>query len=154
MIMIVPKVVIVGSGTGDKLPALIKCSSWRASKIASENQVQLLACSCGLISKPGGTAFTGALQPVASGRWGSTTCEGSSSRGRKTLISNLRCLAAFPFMGKASEVNPEEESGVEPLRQLDVDVDFLLPAPAANRVPDVLLCVPLGFSSLGSPESP
>ena len=46
-------------------------------------------------------------------------------------------------MGKASEVNSEEKTGVEPLRQPDVDIDFLLAAPAANRVPDVLLCVPL-----------
>ena len=46
-------------------------------------------------------------------------------------------------MGKASEVNSEEKSGVEPLRQVDVDIDFLLAARAANRVPDVLLCVSL-----------
>ena len=78
------------------------------------------------------------------------------------MISNLRCLVAYPFMGKASEVNPEEKSGVESLRQLDVDIDFLLAAPAANRVPDVLLwflwIAPArrrgGFWSLGSPESP
>ena len=46
-------------------------------------------------------------------------------------------------MGKASEVNPEEKSGVGTLRQQDVDIDFLLAAAAANRVPNVLLCVPL-----------
>ena len=52
MIMIVPKVVIAGSGTGDKLPVLIKCSSWRASQIAPDNQVQLLKCSCGTALSP------------------------------------------------------------------------------------------------------
>ena len=89
--------------------------------MASDNQVQLLACSSGLVSKPGGTASTDrrrgeggypALQNQSlRADGGSSTWEGSSSRGRKTLISNLRCLAAYPATGKASGVNPEEKSG-------------------------------------------
>ena len=81
------------------------------------------------------------------GRWGSLTWEGSPSRGRKTLTSNLRCLAAYPVTGKASGVNPEEKSGVEPLRRLVVNFDFFPAAPAAKLVPDVLLRSPLDHTS-------
>ena len=36
---------------------------------------------------------------------------------------------------------------MEPLRQLDVDIDFLLAVSAANLVPNVLLCIPLDRTS-------
>ena len=100
----VPRDVMAGGGSGDKLPLPIKCSQW--SPIASENQVQLLAFPCGLATIPSGTVSTnrrrgkkratGASKPDASSRWGSSTLVGSSSRRRKTPISNLRCLAAIP----------------------------------------------------------
>jgi len=48
---------------------------------------------------------------------------------------------------KATGVNPETKSGVEPLRQLDVSHDSLLAAPAAKLVPNVLLCAPLDYTS-------
>ena len=34
------------------------------------------------------------------------------AKRRETVISNLHCLAAYPFTGKASGVNPEEKSTV------------------------------------------
>lgn len=43
---------------------------------------------------------------------GSSTWEGSPSRGRKALISNIGCFAAYPTTGKASGVNPKEKLGV------------------------------------------
>ena len=54
----VSKVVTAGGGSGDKLPLPIKFSQWRASQIASDNQVQLLAFPCGLATKPGETVST------------------------------------------------------------------------------------------------
>lgn len=44
-------------------------------------------------------------------------------------------------------VNPEDKSGVEPLRRLVVNYDFLPAAPAAKLVPNVSLCVPLDHTS-------
>ena len=47
-----------------------------------------------------------------------------------------------------------------PARRLDVDIDFLLAAPATNLVLDLLLCIPLDHTGeadrgiLGSVESP
>ena len=49
------EVVKAGGDSGDKLPLPIKCSQWRTSQTASDNQVQLLAFTCGLATKPGGT---------------------------------------------------------------------------------------------------
>ena len=37
---------------------------------------------------------------------------------RETPLSNLRCLAAYPFMGKASGENPEDESSLGPVKSL------------------------------------
>ncbi|KAK3875478.1 hypothetical protein Pcinc_019653 [Petrolisthes cinctipes] len=79
--------------------------------------------------------------------WGSSAWEGSSSRGRKTPITNPRCLVGYLIAGKASGANPEDKSGVEPRRRLDVDINFLPAAPAAKLVPDVLLYFPLGYIS-------
>lgn len=52
------KVVMPRSGSGDKLPLLIKCVSWRASQVAFDNRIQLLAFTCGLATEPGGTVST------------------------------------------------------------------------------------------------
>ena len=46
-----------GGGGGDKRPLLKKCSHGTRTSIASDNQVQLLAFSCGLVFKPGGTVL-------------------------------------------------------------------------------------------------
>ena len=85
-------------------------AQWLASHIASDNQVQLLAFSCGLVPKPGGSdstdrrrgerRLTGAYKPVASGRWGSSTLVGNLSRRRITLNKNLHCLVGTPICGK------------------------------------------------------
>jgi len=53
-----PMVVIAGDGSGDKLPLQIKCLQWLASPTVSDNQVRLLAYSCWVATKPGGTAST------------------------------------------------------------------------------------------------
>jgi len=37
---------------------------------------------------------------------------------RETPLSNLRCLAAYPFMGKASGENPEDKSSLGPVKSL------------------------------------
>jgi hypothetical protein len=37
---------------------------------------------------------------------------------RETPLSNLRCLAAYPFMGKASGENPEDKSSLGPAKSL------------------------------------
>ena len=81
---------------------------WLAPQTASINQVQLLACSrrnCFYWQEKGWRRISGALKPVAWGRWGSSAVEGSSPRGRKTLITNLRSLAGYPTAGKARGVN-------------------------------------------------
>lgn len=44
-------------------------------------------------------------------------------------------------------VNPDTKSGVEPLRRLDVNLDFLPAAPTAKLVPDVPLWIPLDHTS-------
>ena len=49
------KVVKARGDSGDKLPLPIKCSQWRMSQTATDNQVYLLALTCGLATKPGGT---------------------------------------------------------------------------------------------------
>jgi hypothetical protein len=37
---------------------------------------------------------------------------------KETPLSNLRCRAAYPFMGKASGENPEDKSSVGPVKFL------------------------------------
>jgi hypothetical protein len=37
---------------------------------------------------------------------------------RETPLSNLHCLVAHPFMGKASGENPEDKSILEPVKSL------------------------------------
>ena len=49
--------------------------------------------------------------------------------------------------GKATGVNPDRKSGVEPLRRLDVDYDFLPATPASKLVPNVMLSIPLDPTS-------
>ncbi|XP_076469990.1 uncharacterized protein LOC143300280 [Babylonia areolata] len=84
-------------------------------------------------------------KPDASDRWSSSAWESSPSRGRKTLTLNLRCLAAYPVTGKASGVNPEENSGVGAPKAVGRCTDFLPAAPAAKLVPNVSLCVPSDY---------
>ena len=69
-------------------------------------------------------------------------CEGSPSRGRKTLISNLCCLAAIPDLRKASGVNLKDKSGVEPLRRMAGAQQFL---PAASAVELAPSCIGSSF---------
>jgi hypothetical protein len=37
---------------------------------------------------------------------------------RETPLSNLRCLAAYPFMGNASGENHEDKSSLGPVKSL------------------------------------
>lgn len=45
------------------------------------------------------------------GRWVSLVLEDNHSRGRKTLILNLRCLVRFLVIGKTSRINPGKKFG-------------------------------------------
>ena len=57
-------------------------------------------------------------------------------------ISNLHCLAAIPNLRKASGVNLENNSGVEPLRRMAGAQHFL---PAASAVDVALSCIGSSF---------
>ena len=46
---------------------------------------------------------------------------------RETPLSNLRCLAAYPFMGKASGENPEDKSSLEPVKSFLCFQENLIP---------------------------
>ena len=95
-----------GGGDRDKLLSPIKSFQWHASQIASYDWLSNSWPSRGetvFTNRRGQGRITGALKPAASGRWTLSALEGSSSRGRKTLISNLRCLAAIPNPGKGSK---------------------------------------------------
>ena len=68
----------------------------------------------------------------------------SKAKERKSLTPNLRCLAAISTHGKGlMEVTPEQKSGEESLRRLDVSGGFLPATPAAKLFPDVMPCIPL-----------
>ena len=92
------RVVVAGDGCGVKLPLPIKFSHTACVLVASDNQVQLLGHgllvrlslearrTCFYWQEKGRRrGFSGALTPVASGRWDSLAWEGSSKRRRKTL---------------------------------------------------------------------
>ncbi|KAI8505331.1 hypothetical protein Bbelb_174400 [Branchiostoma belcheri] len=74
----------------------------------------------GVWTRPGAREPDPQLWANSTGRRSSLALEGSPSRGRKTLISNLRCLAAIPTLGKAMGVNPDRKSGVVYVRRLSV----------------------------------
>ena len=76
---------------------------------------------------------------------------GNPPRGRKTLILNLRYLAAIPCLGKASGDNLEEKSQRSGTPQAS-QLGFSLAAPVAKLVPSVLHCFPLNGSHLQGRE--
>ena len=79
---------------------------------------------------------TCAPKPAALGRWGSSAWEGSSSRGRKTLTLNLRCLAAISNHGKGFRSKPQANPELESLRQLVVVYNIVLATPATALMPN------------------
>ena len=94
--------------------------------------------------RKGNRRVSGALKPAASGRWDSLTyLLGCSSRGRKTLISNLCCLVDYLRTGKAKGVNPERKSGVGDPKAVHCRLDYALAPPTAALVPNYIgLSVP------------
>ena len=104
---------------------------------------------------------TGALKPVARGRWDSSALEGSSSRGRKTLIPNLRCLAAIQKRLQEGHLEEKTRSGAP---KAVVAALRLHPATAAVDLAQVVLVHPFplilpatprgGHCSVGCPVSP
>ena len=87
---------------------------------------------------------------------GLATWEGSSPRGRKTLSSNLRCLAEVMGMTKARGVKPDRKSGVESLRRLVPVLQNLPATPAAKLAPTVSACpfrwIPSARLERGGPD--
>ena len=95
--------------------------------------------------RKGDRRVSGALKPAASGRWDSLTYLLScSSKGRKTLISNLCCLVDYLRKGKAKRVNHERKSGVGDPKAVHCRLDYALASPAATLVPNCIgLSVPV-----------
>jgi hypothetical protein len=62
--------------------------------------------------------------------------EGSSSRRRKTLIPNLRCLAAISIHGTGFGSKPQENPELESLRQCSAFYSNALATPATALMPN------------------
>ena len=81
------------------------------------------------------------------GSWSSLAYIGSPTKRRPTPI-NLRCLAGYLLMGKASGVNPEDKSGVGAPKAVRCRFQLVLAAPATALTPCVLaLAFPLDHFS-------